>query len=316
MLAMIATSFGPSYQLQVGEIDMPVPRTGEVRVRVVASAANHADHKVLRGARFLHARQLPVVVGYDFSGVVDDVGGGVRDLHVGDRVFGHMPYTGANDQGAFGEYLLAKADAVALSPANLDDGVLAASATPGLTALQAARDIGGMRAGGSLLVFGASGGVGALATGIGKRLGAHVTAVCSTPAVDMVRELGADDVIDRMKEDPFSRGPYDVVLDSPAAYSYAAVRPVLARDGAYVTTLPSLGWAAGKARSMFSRRRCRLVIVKPRRADLAEIAAWLQEGLSVPIAATYPVREVALALERLREGGVPGRIVVTVKDSF
>ena len=316
MRAMIAESFGGPDRMHVGELDIPTPRAGEVRVRVTAAAANHADVKVLAGMRFLHARRFPLVVGYDFAGVVDMVSDGVEGARIGDRVFGHLQYNSKNGQGAFSEYVIARDDAIAQGPDDVDDLTLAAAATPGLTALQALRDVGGLKSGGSALIIGASGGVGSLGVGIAKRLGARVTASCSRHALTTVGGLGADEVLDRGQQSPMTSGRYDVVLDSPAAYSYFACRRVLSPRGAYVTTLPTAGWLWGKVIAPIASHTCGLVIVRAKRPDLEQLAAWMADGLVVPIDSTYGVLDVGLALGRLKGGGVLGRVVVRVADAF
>jgi NADPH:quinone reductase-like Zn-dependent oxidoreductase len=289
-------------------------------VAVKWSAVNPADAMVSSGAlvgRLLHARVSPLVLGYDLSGVVLGSGADVHELRKGDEVFGHLPFASSTRQGAFAEYVVVARDTVARKPAGLPHDVAAACATPGLTALKALRDVGRLRAGGRALVVGAAGGVGSLAVGIAKRLGARVTAVCSTYAVEFVRALGADEVVDRQKEDPLAlRGSFDVLFDAAPAYSYLACRHLLAPGGTYVRTLPDLGVALGKIAALFSSRRCELVAVKPVRKDLELLASWIERGLPIPIEARFPVRDLQRALERLERGQVRGRLAVQVDGGF
>jgi alcohol dehydrogenase len=296
----------------LGPVDAPEP-SGEVRVRVVCSAVNAADHKVLGGqfaGRVLHARTKPLVAGYDFAGVVE---ADVDDLKAGDEVFGHLPYTSRNCQGAFAERVAVPRAEIAKKPTAVGADVAAASATPALTALQSFRDKGRLKAGGRVLVTGASGGVGSVAIGVARALGAHVTAVCSTHAVDFVRDLGADEVVDRKVRDPKSlEGPFDVVFDAAAAYSYAAFRHALAPGGGYVSTLPDAGWVGGKLLATFSSKHTHFVIVKSARADLEQIGAWLAAGMKVPIDSRFPVADLRAALARQASGEVRGRVVVDV----
>ena len=302
---------------QLGAVEIEAPSTGEVTVRVHASAVNPADLKVLGGelaGRFLHGRTRPLVSGYDFSGVVEsDVG----EFKKGDAVYGHLPYSGSNRQGAFGELVRVPRAEIARVPAGVAHETAAAAATPGLTALQSLRDLGKLPANGRVLVMGAAGGVGSLAIGVARALGARVTAVCSTYAVDYVRDLGADEVVDRRARDPRTlEGPFDVVFDAAAAYSYASTRKMLAPAGAYVTTLPSPALLGGKIMTLVSKRHCHVVVVKSRAADLEQLATWIAGGLRVPIDARYPVRELAQALERLRKGELRGRVAIDVANGF
>jgi NADPH:quinone reductase-like Zn-dependent oxidoreductase len=320
MRAIGIPAAGAFDQLGVVTIGAPTAGPGEVVVRVVASALNPADLKVLRGefaGRVLHARTRPLVTGYDFSGVVEACGGGVTDLHPGDEVFGHLAYASSNRQGAFGERIAVARAAIGRKPSAVDHRVAAALATSGLTALQALRDVGRLQPGGRALVIGAAGGVGSLAIGVARALGATVTAVCSTYAIDFVRGLGADEVVDRRARDPRElTGPFDVILDAAAAYSYGALCGALAAGGTYVTTLPSAGWLGGKLLAMFSSKRCRMVVVRSVSADLEQLAAWVSGGTRVPIDATFPVRELASACAKMADGELRGRIAIDVEHGL
>ena len=320
MRALAAESIGSTGNLRVMEVPAPVAGAGELRVRVDHSALNPADWKVVTGASgagFIHAKSFPLVVGYDVSGTIDAVGEGVSDLSVGDDVFGHLAYAGKQKQGAFAELVTIPASAVAKKPAGVSHEAAAASATAGLTALQAMRDVGRLRAGDRVLIIGASGGVGSLAVGIAKRLGAKVTGVCSTDSVGLVRELGADDVIDRKKEDLGARGgDYRVVFDTPSASSYRQCSALLASGGTYVVTLPSFAFVTGKVASLFSSKRCAFVIVESKRADLEELGRWLADGLTVAIESRHLVKDGAAAIDAIGAGGRRGRIAMQVKDGW
>ncbi|HTL38842.1 MAG TPA: NAD(P)-dependent alcohol dehydrogenase [Kofleriaceae bacterium] len=303
------------------DIEMPALTAGSVQVRVVASALNPADVKVLGGqfaGRVLHGRTRPLISGYDFSGVVEAKADGVDDLSAGDEVFGFLPYSSSNKQGAFAEHVVVPRNAIARKPAGIGHDVAAASATPAVSALQALRDKGTLPTGGKLLVIGAAGGVGSLAVVIAKAWAkAHVTAVCSTYAVDYVRELGADDVIDRRVTEPSKiEGAFDVIFDSAAAYSFTTFRHALARGGAYVTTLPGPALLTGKLLSAFSSKRCHTFLVKPVRADLEIVGELLAAGMKVSIDSHFPVRDLSKALERHARGEVRGRIVIDVERGW
>jgi NADPH:quinone reductase-like Zn-dependent oxidoreductase len=318
MKAIAAPSYGPLERLASIDAPLPVPGRGEVRVRVVASALNPADYKVLLGTmKFLHARNRPLIVGYDFSGTVDAVGPSVSGVSIGDDVFGFLPYGPGNRRGAFAEALIARGDEIALKPRAVSHVLAAAAATTGLTAIQSIRDLGRLPAqGGHVLVTGVSGGVGSISVGIARKLNASVTAVGSGGGLELARRLGAVDVLDRTERpvpgDIHER--FDVVFDPSAAYRWRGWRGALKRGGAFVSTLPSLPYAVDKTASLFARTRVHFVTVKSRPADLRLLATWLEEGLEVPLAATVPVRDVASALARLQTSG--GRIAVQVADGF
>ncbi len=318
MKAIAAPGYGPLASLVQIDAPVPTPSGREVRVRVVASALNAADYKVILGTlKFLHARNRPLVVGYDFSGTVDAIGASVTNVSVGDEVFGFLPYSPGNKRGAFAEWLIASADEIARKPSSVSHEVAAAAATTGLTAIQSIRDLGRLPAsGGQVLVTGVSGGVGSMSIGVAKRLGANVTAVGSGAGLEHARKLGASEVLDRTKgELPGDiRDRFDVVFDASAAYRWRGWRRALKPGGAFVTTLPSLAFVIDKLHSLFSTTRAHFVNVKSRPADLELLATWLADGLEVPLASTIPVREVAEGLARFQKAG--GRVSVTVADGF
>ncbi|MDB4955755.1 MAG: qor 4 [Myxococcales bacterium] len=320
MRAIGAPRIGALDKLGPVEVQPPSLTAGHVQVRVVASAVNPADLKIHRGefaGRVLHARTTPLVTGFDFSGVVEACGDGVVDFAAGDSVFGFLPYSSSNRQGAFAERVVVDPAMIARKPQSITHEVAGAVATPGCTALQALRDKGRLREGGRVMILGAAGGVGSVAVGVARSLGAKVTAVCSTYAVDFVRELGADEVIDRKQQDPLAaKGPFEVVFDTAAAYSYASTRHMLTSDGAYVTTLPSAAWFGGKILAAASKRRCHMIIVASRRADLELLATWMAGGMRVPIDSRFPVRELGKALERQGRGEVRGRVAIDVENGF
>lgn len=319
MRAMATASYGPVEQMKLIELPTPEPGSGQVRVRVHASAVNPSEQKVATGsAKFLHGRNFPMVLGYDFSGVVDRVGAGVATVAEGDEVFGFLPYSGSNKLGAFAEYTISTATGLTQKPASVSHAVSAAAATPAITALQSLRDLGRLPSRGRTLIIGASGGVGALGVGVAKKLGAEVVAVCATHAVDFVKGLGADVVIDRKKEDPLraANGPFDVVFDAAAASSWSATRHLLGKGGVYVTTLlgPAIVFHLGL--SMFTATRAKMVMVKNRADDLALLGRWLTEELKVPIDSTVPVRDVVAGIKRLAAGEMRGRISIDVIGGF
>lgn len=320
MKAIGAPSRGDLSALEVVEVPEPEAGPGEVRVRVHASALNAADIKVVRGdfvGRFLHARVSPQIPGYDLSGVVDQVGSGVSDLEEGDAVFGHLAYAGKTRQGTFAERITIDATAVARVPDGVDHATAAAAATAGLTALQAMRDHAAVTEGSRVLILGAAGGVGSVAVGVAARLGAHVTGVCSTYAVEFVEGLGAGVVVDRKIADPLDHEqPFDAIFDSTGLYAYGRCARLLTASGAFVTTLPSLSFVAGKLRSALSRRRCGVVVVESRRADLEQLASWIAGGLTIPIAERFAARDAAAAMARMDRGRLLGKIAIDIDGGF
>jgi NADPH:quinone reductase-like Zn-dependent oxidoreductase len=320
MIAIGVSQYGPLDQLKPMTIPRPEPGPGEVRVKVIASALNPADFKVVLGTmKFLHARNFPMVVGYDYSGTIEALGLGVWQFKIGDEVFGFLPYGMKNKQGAFAQTLIARVEETALKPAGVSHAQAAASATSGLTAIQSLRDQGGLKGDGSrVLITGVSGGVGSIAVGIAQRLGASVTAVGTGKGLEIARQHGAETVIDRLTQNvqQEARGPFDVIFDAAAGYRWAQWKRDLKPGGAYVTTLPSLTFGVDMLASVFSPTRNKFVMVKSKAEDLRLLGEWLAGGLQVHVDSTIPVRDVAKGLDRLKKGEVVGRVVVEVADQF
>jgi len=317
--AIAVSTYGPLEQLTFVTLPTPSPGRGEVLVRIHASALNPSDYKVIFGqAKFLHAGNFPLVAGYDFSGAIESVGSGVVEYKNGDEVFGFLPYSFGNRQGAFAEMVVARVGEIAAKPSTVSHLQAAAVATPGSTALQSLRNLGRIQRGHSVVVTGVSGGVGSLAIWIARIFGASVTAVGSGRGLELARQLGAIATLDRKTSNPFSseHGPFDIVFDAAAGYRWKQWKPALKPGGAYVTTLPSLHFFSDKFASVFSRTRVALVMVKSRQSDLQQLGAWLASGLEVPLDSVIPLKDVASGLTRLMKGEVTGKVVVKVVDGF
>ncbi len=292
---------------------------GQLLLRVDAAALNPADVKVIEGqfaGRFLRARTQPLVPGFDFSGVVEAIGDGVASPRVGQAVFGHLPYSSKNTQGSLADYLVVPAESVGPKPDEVSHPTAAATATTGLTALQALRDLGRLRPGGRVLINGASGGVGAHAVQIARLLGAEaVVGTCSAAKMDFVAGLGAEPVDYRQTAFPATPGgPFDVVFDAAATASYRAARALLTDDGAYITTLPGFGLLFDMLAAAFSRRTAGVVVVKSQAADLTQLGGWLADGaLETPLDTTVDRADVAEGLARLKSGAVKGKVAVRMR---
>ncbi len=317
--AIGVSRYGPLEQLKPVRLPAPSPGRGEVLVRIHASALNPADYKVILGKmKLLHARNFPLVVGYDFSGTIESVGSGVVDYKSGDEVFGFLPYSRGNRQGAFAEMIVAKVGEIAAKPVAVTHIQAAAAATSGSTVLQSLRNLGHIEEGHSVLVTGASGGVGSLAIWIARKLGASVTAVGSGPGLELARQLGAHATVDRTTANPISSGygPFDIVFDAAAGYRWKQWKPMLKPGGTYVTTLPSLHFVSDKLASVFSQTRVALIMVKSRESDLQQLGEWLASGFEVPLDSVIPVKGVAGGLARLMKREATGKIAVKVLDGF
>lgn len=308
-------SDGPG-NLRVIEIPKPAPGNSEVLVRVENSAVEDGERQVLNRTwvgLFLHSKKTPMVLGWNVAGIVEAVGPDA-DLQVGDKIWGHLDFDPFQKQGAYSEYVTMRASAVAKRPEQLSAAEAASFATPGLTALQALRDYGGLNSGNSLLIIGAGGGIGAVMISIAKQLGAEVYAVCSSKDIDKVKAHGADHVIDRKQTDFLQSDiKVDVILDTPSKYNYQQCASLLKDGGAYVDLHP---WTlpAGLLLSLFSSKRCKFVQVDSKRKDLELLGRWLAEGMTLPVSveSEFPVTALQDAYQQRLNPARSGAVVVDV----
>ncbi len=318
MKALVRNRYGGPEVVQVEEVERPAVEDDRVLVRVRASSINKADWYGLLGRPTLFRPMMGGIrrpksraLGTDFAGVVEAVGKDVTGFAVGDEVFGGR-------DGAYAEYVLAKT--LAHKPANVSFEAAGTMGIAGLTALQALRDHGELKAGERVLVNGASGGVGTLAVQIAKALGGHVTAVCSSRNVEQARALGADSVIDYTQEDFTRTGDrYDLVLDIAGSRSWFKLRRVLAPGGRVVvvgapTGTPLLGPLAHiVAMKVASLGKARFFVAKFIEADLRTLAELLESGAVTPVIdRTYDLDDAADALREFGEGHVSGKLVLTI----
>ncbi|WP_217237772.1 NAD(P)-dependent alcohol dehydrogenase [Streptomyces sp. AC555_RSS877] len=324
MRAVVQDRYGSADTLEVREVDPPVPAAGEVLVRVHAAALNAYDWHFLHGdpkiARLVMGLRAPKarIRGRDFAGRVETVGAGVEGLRPGDEVYGEA-------DGAFAEFVCAAGDAVGPKPAGLSFEEAAAVPLAANTALIGLRDVAGVGAGRTVLVNGASGGVGTFAVQLAKAFGAEVTGVCSTRNVDLVRSLGADHVIDYTRQD-FTRAGrrYEVVLDLVGNHSLGAFRRAVTPTGTLVLSGGGVfegGSLVGpmglflKRRlvSPFVRQRLLELPARPSRANLATLRELVDSGKITPVVdRTYPLNEVPEAMRYLEVEHARAKVVVTV----
>ncbi|MEZ4726213.1 MAG: NAD(P)-dependent alcohol dehydrogenase [Caldilineaceae bacterium] len=232
MKAVVYPTYGSPDVLELRTVEQPAPKDNQVRIKVYAAAANPLDWHRMRGAPFLVRlsdglrKPKDSRLGADIAGRVEAVGSAVTTFQPGDEVFGEI---GA---GGFAEYVCVKETALAPKPANLSFAEAAAAPVAALTALQGLRNHGKLQAGQTVLINGASGGVGTFAVQMAKAFGAQVTGVCSTRNLDLVRSLGADQMIDYTQTDFTKTGQrYDLIFDAVGNQSVAAYRRALTPQG-------------------------------------------------------------------------------------
>ncbi|MFC4058735.1 NAD(P)-dependent alcohol dehydrogenase [Planomonospora corallina] len=328
MRAFVLRSYGSPDALELTEIDRPVPGDDEVLVRVRATSVQPYDWHFMRGepyvARLMGGgpglrRPKIRILGADVAGQVEAVGRDVTEFRPGDEVFA-MP-----KQGGFAEYVCVREKELAPKPESLSFEQAAAVPLAAGTALLGLRDVGGIQAGQKVLVNGASGGVGTFAVQLAKAFGAEVTGVCGPRNVDLVRSIGADEVVDYTAED-FTRSGrrYDILLDSAGSRPASACRRVLTRRGIHVLVggppgrwLQPVGHVfSALATSPFVSQRAAMADVvrcTENKRNLVTLTGLIEGGKLAPvIGRRYPFEEIPAAVGYQEQGHATGKVVVTV----
>jgi NADPH:quinone reductase-like Zn-dependent oxidoreductase len=321
MRAVVQDRYGTSEVLRVDRVPRPVIGDHEVLVQVRAAGLDRGTEHLMTGKPYAMRlgfgirRPRNPVSGRDVAGTVAEVGAAVTRFAVGDEVYGVAP-------GSFAEYAVAREDKLARKPANLSFAQAAVVPISAGTALQALVDVGRLEAGQSLLVVGASGGVGSYAVQLGKAFGAKVTGVSSTAKVDLVTTLGADHVLDYTRDD-FADGTrhWDLVLDIGGSPSLRRLRRALEPLGTAVFVgAEGAGNVTGMGRQLrgallspFLHQRLALLVAKERASDLERLTGLIEAGSVVPsLDRSFPLDEAPDAMRLLETGRVRGKVAITV----
>ncbi len=323
MKAFVYHNYGSADVLKFDEVEKPAPKDDEVLIKVVAASINAYDWRLmtanpamvrLMGVGFFQPKNK--ILGADVAGVVEAVGKDVKSFKPGDEVFGDLSYCG---NGAFAEYACAEEKYLASKPPKMQFADAAALPMAANTALQGLRDTAQIKAGQNVLIYGASGGVGTFAVQVAKHFQAEVTAVCSTPKVEMVKGLGADIVIDYKTTD-FAKhnGRYDIVMGVNGHVPLAVYKRMLNPRGIYLM-------AGGNSKQLFeaillgqltfaySGKRMALVSSKPNSGDLTKLAEMCEAGSLKPVIdRKYPLEQLPDAIRYVEAGHAAGKVVVEV----
>ena len=325
MKAIVQDGYGSADVLQLRDIGRPSVGDGDVLVQVRAAGVDPGVWHLMTGEPYLvramgfGLRKPKVAVrGRDVAGVVEAVGGRVTRFRPGDEVYGTC------ESGSFAEYAAAPEARLAAKPGNVSFEQAATVPISGVTALQAVRDCGRLQPGEQVMVIGAAGGVGSFAVQIAKAFGARVTGVCSTSKADLVRSLGANDVIDYTNDEIDRNGArYDVVIDTAGNRPLSLLRRALTPHGRLVV----VGGEHGGGRvlggfdrqlraplvSMFVGQRLRGLIAKERAEDLETLTQLIESGSLTPVIdRTYALADAPDAIRHLAEGHAAGKAVVIV----
>ena len=326
MKAIVQDRYGDVDVLELRDIGKPEIADDEVRVRVRAAGLHRGDWHVMTGLPYLIRLVVPTlglrgpktpVLGMDLAGTIEAVGPNVTRFQTGDEVFGWT-------NGAFAEYATAPEDQLTAKPATLSFEQAAVVPTSGFAALQGLRDVGEVQPGHKVLVIGAAGGVGSFAVQLAKAFGAQVTGVASTTQLELVRSIGADEVIDYTREDVTDgTRRWDLILDTAGHRSLSQLRRALTPKGTLVI-VGSEGrgrWLGGFDRNLraiaLSRlvgQRLQMLSSKPNQEDLQTLRELAEAGTFSPvIGRSYPLDEVPEAIRQMVQGrGGGGKIVITI----
>jgi NADPH:quinone reductase-like Zn-dependent oxidoreductase len=328
MKAAIYTRYGPPEVVQIADVEKPVPKDDEVLIRVRAAAVNPYDWHFMRGEPYpvrIAAGGLRKPkdsrLGADVAGEIEAAGKNITQFKLGDAVFGSC-------KGAFAEYACASESNLALKPDNVTFEQAASVPIAAYTALQGLRrggltKDGKIQPGQKILINGAAGGVGTFAVQIAKSFGADVTGVCSTKNVEMVRSIGANQVVDYTQED-FTKSArrYDVILDCVGNHSFSESRRVMNPRGIYVGAGgtsdnwmigPLTGALKALVLSWFVSQKQVMVLAKPSKEDLTIMGELMAIGKVTPVIdRCYSLCEVPEAVRYLEAGHARGKVVITV----
>ncbi|MBZ5707329.1 MAG: NAD(P)-dependent alcohol dehydrogenase [Acidobacteriia bacterium] len=323
MKAIVYSNYGSPDVLKCEEVEKPTAGDDEVLIKVRAASVNPLDWHFMRGTPYFVRvktglrKPKTTRLGVDVAGQVEAVGRNVTQFKPGDEVFGSC-------RGAFAEYACTSESALVMKPSNVTFEQAASVPVAAFTALQGLRDKGHIQPGQKVLINGAAGGVGTFAVQIAKWFGADVTGVCSTRNVDMVRSIGADQVVDYTQEDfTKSEQRYDLILDSVGNHSLLACRRVLNPKGIYIAVGgPSGRWMIGPlARaiialvlSRFVSQNLVMVLARRSKGDLTIMRELMEAGKVTPVIdRRYRLSEVPEAIRYLEEGHARGKVVITLE---
>ena len=325
MKAIVQDRYGGPEVLEFRDIDQPVPADNEVLVQVHAAGLHRGDWHVMTGLPYMIRLAVPTlglgrpkvpVLGMDVAGRVEAVGARVTRFRPGDEVFGWC-------DGSLAEYACAGEDHFAAKPAALSFEEAAVVPISGFAALQGVRDVGEVQPGQQVLVIGAAGAVGWFAVQLAKAFGAQVTGVASTNQVELVRSVGADEVIDYTRQDVTDgTRQWEVIIDTGGRRTLSRLRRALTANGTLVIVGGEGGgrWMGGFLRNLrapvvsrFVGQRLRMLVSKERQEDLEVLREFIEAGKLRPlIGRTYPLGEAPEAMRALEAGNTRGKVVITV----
>ncbi len=317
MKAMVITAFGGPEVFKEQDVPKPKPGESDVLVKVYATSVNPVDYKIRKAGSWAGVKP-PAIIGYDVSGVVEAIGSRVKDFKVGDEVY-YTPEISGGQQGSYAEYHVAHESIVARKPSNLNHREAASIPLAGCTAFEALVNVADIKSGESVLVQAGAGGVGSLAIQIAKALGLFVFATCGSYNKELVKQLGADRVIDYRAEDfvavilkETAQKGVDVVFDTAGGETLLKSVDAVKHSGRIVSIVSSnINLDAAKNKNV----TVNYLFMNRERSKLDALRALIEKGRVKPVIdSVMPLKDVALAQQRLEKGGVRGKIVLKVVE--
>ena len=316
MKAIVYTKFGPPEVLHLQEVEKPTPKANEVLIKIVATTVvkEDPDWRASQGFNGILKPRHPIL-GQELAGEVEATGRDVTRFSPGDQVFGMDSF------GAYAEYkCMPENGALAIKPANISYEDAASVPNGALTALPFLRDKGKIQSGQTVLIYGASGSVGAAAVQLAKYYEAEVTGVCSTTNLEWVKSLGADQVIDYTQEDFTENGKtYDIIFDTVGKRSFSECKGSLTDEGVYLSTVPTpviMLQALWPAKSGSKKVKFVAAGLRPAREkikDLVFLTELIEAGKIKPVIdRRYPLEQMAEAHRYVEQGHKKGNVVIRV----
>ncbi len=316
MKAIVYSKFGPPEVLHLQEVEKPTPKDNEVLIKIYATTVVKEDPDMRNSPGFngLLKPRNPIL-GQELAGEIEAIGRDVTRFRPGDQVFGIDMF------GAYAEYkCMSENGALAIKPANLSYEEAASIPNGALTALPFLRDKGKIQSGQTVLIYGASGSVGAAAVQLARYYGAEVTGVCSTAKLEWVKSLGADQVIDYTQEDFTENGKtYDIIFDTVGKLSFSEGKGSLTDEGIYLTTVPTpvvmlqALWTSRRGSKKVKFAATGLRPAREKIKDLLFLTVLIEAGKIKPVIdRSYPLEQTAEAHRYVEKGHKKGNVVITV----
>lgn len=316
MKAAIIDRYGSFEVLQIKEVEKPQIEPDQMLVKVHASSVNPIDWKIRKGLlKNRSGEEFPMLLGYDLSGEVMEVGDRINQFHPGDLIYARLDQpTG----GAYAEYAAVSQKIAAAKPINMTHLEAATVPLAAMTALQALQNKGNIKAGQKVLINGASGGVGIFAVQIAKAFKTEVTGVCSGSNVEMVQSLGADRVIDYKQQDFIEDNvKYDIIFDVVGNRTPSECKSVLTPDGVYITTQPTPDEKLAELQQdLMPNQKAEVIMLQSNAQDLVYLTREIEAGkIKTVIDRTYPLSEIAAAHAYSETEHASGKIAIAISMS-